>query len=236
MSERMVVITGANRGIGLGFVKAFLENGDRIVAVARQPEKAQELQHLRETYADHLFLVSFDVTDEPDIKKAVKTVQEKWDYVDILINNAGIFGGKPQDSVRNLNLEIVKETFDVNVLGPIRVTRYFLPLLEKGKEKKIIHITSLMGSIDDNKSGGDYAYRISKAALNMMNRSLAHELREQGICSVVMHPGWVKTEMGGTEAPTSVDESVRGIMTVISKLKFKDSGSFLNYQGSHLPW
>lgn len=95
MSERMVVITGANRGIGLGFVKAFLENGDRIVAVARQPEKAQELQHLRETYADHLFLVSFDVTDEPDIKKAVKTVQEKWDYVDILINNAGIFGGKP---------------------------------------------------------------------------------------------------------------------------------------------
>lgn len=138
--------------------------------------------------------------------------------------------------MRNLNLEIVKETFDVNVLGPIRVTRYFLPLLEKGKEKKIIHITSLMGSIDDNKSGGDYAYRISKAALNMMNRSLAHELREQGICSVVMHPGWVKTEMGGTEAPTSVDESVRGIMTVISKLKFKDSGSFLNYQGSHLPW
>lgn len=236
MSERIMVITRANRGIGLGFVKSFLEKGDRIVAVARQPEKAIELKLLREMYEEHLFLVSFDVTDETAIQKAVDTVQKKWSSVDILINNSGIFGGKPQDSVKNLNLEIVKETFDVNVLGPIRVTRGFLPLLERGKEKKIIHITSLMGSIDDNKSGGDYAYRVSKAALNMMNRSLAHELREQRICSVVMHPGWVKTDMGGPEAPISVDESVRGMMTVISKLKPSDSGSFFNYQGNHMPW
>lgn len=236
MSEETVVITGANRGLGLGFVNAFLRKGDRVVAVARQMDRAEKLKSLAETYRDRLFLVPFDVTDESSIKKGVEEIERHWGHADILINNAGIFGGKPQDSVTNLDCEIVKNTFDINVLGPVRVTRSLLPLLQKGKGKKIIQITSLMGSIDDNSSGGEYAYRISKAALNMMNRNLAIELKGKGFCCVALHPGWVKTDMGGKEAPLTVEESIRGMMAVIPKLKPEDTGSFFNYQGSRLPW
>ena len=236
MSEEIVVITGANRGLGLGFVNAFLKKGDRVVAVARHIERAKELESLAEAYRDHLFLVSFDVTDESSVKRGRDEIEEYWGSADILINNAGIFGGKPQDLVINLDCEIAKKTFDVNVLGPVRVTRSLLPLLEKGKGKKIIQLTSLMGSIEDNSSGGEYAYRISKAALNMMNRNLAIELKEGGFCCVVMHPGWVKTDMGGKEAPLTVEESIGGMMAVIPKLKPEDSGGFFDYQGNRMPW
>ena len=236
MSERIVAITGTSRGIGLGLTKAFLEKGYAVAAVARNPEKAIELKSLQEKEPERLFCVSFDITDEKAITRACGDIEKKWDHVDILINNAGVSGGKNQGSINDVNIEKAREVFDVNVLGPLRVTRRFLPLVEKGQEKKIVHISSLMGSIDDNKSGGFYSYRISKTALNMMNKSLAHELREKGICSVVLHPGWVKTDMGGPEAPTAVEESVRGLLRVILGLKAEDTGSFFDYQGKRIPW
>jgi NAD(P)-dependent dehydrogenase (short-subunit alcohol dehydrogenase family) len=235
MSDRVVLITGAGRGIGLGLVKVYLEKGYSVAASARNPEKAKELKRLQKS-DPNLILLSFDVTDESAIKEASRAVQKEWGHLDILINNAGIFGEKNQDSITKLKLEAANHVFDVNLFGPIRVTRAFLPLLEKGKEKKVIHITSLMGSIDDNQSGGYYAYRISKTALNMMNRSLSHELGKKGFICTVMHPGWVKTDMGGAEAPTPVEGSANGLFTTISRLVPEDSGRFLDYQGKRIPW
>ena len=235
MSDRVVLITGAGRGIGLGLVRVYLEKGYFVAASARNPEKAKELKRLQES-DPNLILLSFDVTDESGIKEASRAVQKKWGHLDILINNAGIFGEKKQDSIKDLKLETANHVFDVNLFGPIRVTRTFLPLLEKGSEKKVIHITSLMGSIDDNQSGGYYAYRISKTALNMMNRSLSHELGKKGFICTVMHPGWVKTDMGGAEAPTPVEGSANGLFTAIFRLVPEDSGRFLDYQGKRIPW
>ena len=160
---------------------------------------------------------------------------EETDGLEILINNAGVMGS--HEGLEEIDLDRVRRTFEVNAIGPIRVTRAFVDLLMAGERpRRIVNMTSLMGSIDDNRSGDAYAYRMSKAALNMLTGRLAAELAGQGTIVVSMSPGWVATDMGGPSAPLEPPESVQGMLNVVNALTPAQSGTFLDHAGAVLPW
>ena len=221
-----VLVTGANRGIGLELVRQMRARGHQVIGTARKPEQAIEL---KETGAR---VVQLDVIDSNSIRVMAQQLQGQ--RIDLLINNAGMLGHNAQ-SFAETDFDQVLATFDVNSLGPMRVTQALLPNILAGSGKTVIQISSTMGSIANN-SGGYYGYRASKAALNMLNSSLALELADNGITSVVMHPGWVQTRLGGENAAITVEDSVTGMMQVIAGLGPEDSGRFLDYQGKELPW
>ena len=232
--KQRVFITGSNRGIGLELVRQHLESGAQVFAGCRHPELAMELNGLQESAKGSLTVFPLDVTNPNAIASARDMIAGFADGLDILYNNAGI-GPKdsPLGSVREEDLVTV---FRINAAAPLMVAQAFLPLLRKGKRPVIANITSQMGSIDDNRSGGEYAYRASKAALNMINKSLSVDLAGTGIIPVVIHPGWVKTDMGGRAAPLSVTKSVTGIISVVEDLTDKDSGRFLAWNWKEIPW
>lgn len=221
-----VLVTGANRGIGLELARQLTGQGHRVIGTARKPAEATALKELGAE------VMQLDVTDSSSVAALAAGLDGQ--PVDLLINNAGT-GGQPPGSLQETDFERVKLTFDVNSIGPMRVTQALLPNLLAGEGKKIIHISSIMGSIASN-SGSYYGYRASKAALNMLNSSLALELEDKGVTSVVLHPGWVQTRMGGPNAQISVDVSVAGMLKVIAGLGLEQSGHFYDYQGNELPW
>lgn len=231
-----VLITGANRGLGLAFTRLFLEKGFTVIAGTRNPKQSAALTALQNSSKDRLHIVALDTNSEESIHAARVATESFTKSIDILINNAGQFGKQKSTTLTDLDIGDIQKTFETNALGPLRVTRDFLGLLRKGSEKKVIQITSLMGSIADNSSGGAYAYRLSKAALNMLTKNIAVELQSDGMISVALHPGWVKTDMGGPQAPLDIDTSVKGMMNVIERLTLKDSGTFLRYDGTSAPW
>jgi NAD(P)-dependent dehydrogenase (short-subunit alcohol dehydrogenase family) len=220
------LVTGANRGIGLELCRQLRARGDTVIGAVREPDRATAL---RETGAR---VEALDVGDPASIDALGARLAGE--AIDGLINNAGIgsFGG----GVADLTAEHLARYFAVNATGPILVVRALLPALRAGRGKKIASITSLMGSISDNGSGGAYGYRASKAALNMLNASLALELAREGFTCLVLNPGWVKTDMGGPSAPTVVDASVRGMLAVIDGAGPDVSGRFFNHDGRALPW
>ena len=221
-----VVITGANRGLGLEFARQYHAAGARVIATARRPDAADELKALG------VRVEQLDVTDAGSVGRLAAQIADQ--PVDILINNAGV-GGRVQ-SIEKLDLDLMDRCFQVNCLGPARVTQALLPALRKGNRKLVVNITSRLGSIELNTRGGYYGYRESKAALNMLSRSLAGELASEGFTCVVMSPGWVRTRMGGPRATLSPAESIEGMIRVISGLAPQDSGRFFNYRGEELPW
>ncbi len=231
---KRVFITGANRGIGLGLVRQSLQRGDRVFAGCRSPENTAELNRLQEQHGDRLLVLPLDVTSESAIASAVDTVQGFTDGLDILFNNAGVGGDK--SPLGRLEASDFIDTYSVNAVAPMMIAQACLPLLRRGRRPVIANITSRMGSIADNGSGGWYSYRASKAALNMLNASLALDLADQGIISVVLHPGWVRTDMGGTGATLSVEQSVAGLLSVVDGLTPDDSGRFLAWDGEEIPW
>lgn len=220
-----VVITGASRGIGLELVKKALSSGCSVLAVARHPEASEELKDLANNN-QKLKLVKGDLHSAQVIDNMLAAVTE-WPSVDVLINNAGIF--KDDETIEDYS-----ESFLINSIMPLFITRAFLPLLKKSKHPRSIQITSQMGSIKDNSSGGSYSYRASKSALNMFFKSLSVD--EPWLTSILIHPGWVKTRMGGENAPITTHESVNGIWSIINKCQPQQNGSFLNYRGESLPW
>ena len=222
-----VVVTGANRGIGLELVRQLLARGDRVEAAVRDPDQARELKQLDAR------VHRVDVTQDAQVTELASALGDA--AIDMVINCAGVYGGSRQ-TVRDFDVGDAMRTFDINAIGPLRVTRALLPHVKRGKVKKLVHVTSGMGSIADNKMGGFYGYRMSKAALNMMSRSLAIDLRADGIASYVINPGWVQTDMGGTNAPTPVDVSVRGMLREIDAATLADSGEFLDYKGGRYVW
>ncbi|TAH37332.1 MAG: SDR family oxidoreductase [Planctomycetota bacterium] len=230
-----IVITGANRGIGLEFVQEYLQEGQRVFALCRHPESAPALAEQHKEHPDLLTVLPCDVTDDVSVHHAFDDVAAQVDGIEVLINNSGSYGRKG-GTVADLDFREIEAVFGVNTLGPLRVTRAFLPLLGEGNNPKVVNITSIMGSIHDNGTGGSYAYRLSKAALNMATRNLALDLREQEIICVAVHPGWVKTDMGGPEAPLTVDDSVSNMLRLIDSLDAQHSGGFFNYRGRELPW
>ncbi len=220
------LITGANRGIGLEMVRQLAARGDTAIATARKPEEAGALRELG------VKVLAVDVADAASVRGMREQLGDT--AIDVLVNNAGV--GGPGRVLADLDLEAVRRTIDVNTLGPMRVTQALLPNLRAGLGKKVAHITSLMGSIADNGSGGAYGYRASKAALNMFNKSLSLELGPAGFVCVVLNPGWVQTDMGGQHAPTPVADSVRGLLRVIDALVPPDNGTFINHDARRLPW
>lgn len=226
-----VVVTGANRGIGLGLVHALLIQGHRVQATARTPNTATELQGLATTHPDQLHLHPLDVLDDSSCQRLGATLADQ--AVDMLINNAGVGGAG--EALAALDLVRALEVYDTNALGPLRVTRALLPMLERARGR-VFNISSMMGSIADNASGGYYAYRMSKAALNMATSCLAEGLRPRGVAVFSIHPGWVQTDMGGAQAPTSVEESVHKMLELFARLGQEQSGQFHSYEGHSLHW
>lgn len=230
-----VLVTGASRGLGLEFARQWVEAGRRVFGLARDPAGSPELQALAEAHPDALTAVVCDVADGDSVAAARDRVAEDVDALDVVVNNAGVAGRG--DGIEDLDLDSVRRVFEINTLGPLRVTRTFLPLLRAGrKPARLIHMTSLMGSIEDNRSGGSTPYRISKCALNMASRNLAHDLADEEIVSVVLHPGWVRTDMGGTGAPLPVTDAVAALIRTIEALGMERSGGFYDREGQPLPW
>jgi NAD(P)-dependent dehydrogenase (short-subunit alcohol dehydrogenase family) len=223
------VVTGANRGIGLELVRQLLGRGDQVHAAVRDPDGATELRALA---GERLRVHRLDVLDPDSVAALAAALGGA--PIDLLINNAGVYGGSRQH-LPEVDLEEAVRTYRVNALGPLRVTLALLPNL-KAARGKVIHVTSGMGSIADNKSGSFYAYRMSKAALNMMSRTLAMDLRGAGVASAVINPGWVKTDMGGAGAPTPVEDSVRGMLREIDAFTLDNTGAFLDWKGRPYPW
>jgi NAD(P)-dependent dehydrogenase (short-subunit alcohol dehydrogenase family) len=232
---RRVLITGASRGIGLEFARQSLQRGDRVFALARRPEASKDLAALARDHGERLTLVAGDVTDDAAVEAARAKVASVTGAIDLLINNAGTYGTRG-GSLENLDLAEVRSVYEVNAVGPLRVTKALLPLLRKGRSAKVISISSQMGSIENNQGGGSWAYRMSKAALNMANRNLAHDLRGDGIACIVLHPGWVRTDMGGPGAPLSAEEAVRSMIRTIDGITLDRTGAFLDRDGKPLPW
>ncbi|MFO0665513.1 MAG: SDR family oxidoreductase [Polyangiaceae bacterium] len=219
------VITGANRGIGLELVRQLVSRGEEVVAGARDPS-ASALEQLVLASGGRAKAFACDVSNDESVATFAQSIGSA--PIDVLVNNAGVYG--KMQSLTGLDLEDVKHSFDVNALGPIRVTRALLRNVLSSQTKRVVHITSGMGSIADNTSGGAYGYRMSKAALNMANKSMSIDYGREGLVAIVMNPGWVRTDMGGQGAPLAVDVAVKHMLETIDALRPSDNGKFLNYK------
>jgi len=221
-----ILITGASRGIGRELATRLQARGERVTATVRRAADGEPLSALGIDV--HLL----DVTEQASIDGLVADLAGA--PIDVLINNAGLYGTRPE--FEGLEIDDVRRVFEVNAFGPLRVTQALLPNLRAGGLKKVAHLTSKMGSIADNTSGGSYAYRASKSALNMFAKSFALDFAAEGIASCVLHPGWVQTDMGGPSAPVQVADSAAGLIERIDELNLERSGRFYNFTGEELPW
>ena len=223
------LITGANRGLGLEFARQYLEAGWKVIATCRKPSEAEHLQTLQ----GDIEILALDVSDFASIETLGRTLERT--PIDLLLNNAGIYGprGLTYDRV---DYESWIEVMRTDAMAQLKVSATFVENVARSDQKKIVAMTSNMGSIGDNTSGGSYMYRSSKAALNAVMKSLSIDLRDRDVIVTVIHPGWVRTEMGGAGALIEASESVAGVRAVIDKLTPEDSGQFLRYNGAALTW
>lgn len=227
-----VLITGANRGIGLEFARSFADDGWHVHACCRNPDRGDALKELAVGTVGPVTLHKLDVTDGLRVASLARSLSDE--PLDILINNAGIYG--PRTGFGETHYDEWLPVFATNVLGPMRMAERFVEHLAHGERKLIVNISSRMGSIGDNSAGGAYIYRSSKAALNAVVKSLSVDLAPRGIAVVAFHPGWVQTDMGGPGAAITPADSVEGMRAVVDRLGIADTGKFFNYDGSILPW
>lgn len=228
-----ILITGANRGLGLEFTRQYLAEGYTVIAACRNPGAAQALQELERTAGGVLNVIEVDVADNASVTRAAARVRRQ--TIDILVNCAGIFGAGG-DTIGSLDYDAWRAVLEVNVLGPARICEAFLDQVARSDRRLVVVITSGLGSLADNTTGRYIPYRTSKAAVNMLIRSAASDLRPRGVTCVVINPGWVKTDMGGPNAKLSPEESVGAMRRLIAKVRLKDSGRFYSYDGSEYPW
>jgi NAD(P)-dependent dehydrogenase (short-subunit alcohol dehydrogenase family) len=224
-----VLITGANRGIGLQFAEQFSRRPDtRVIGTARDPEGSAEDLRSLDVRVERL-----DVSDAASARALAETIGAE-EPIDILINNAAV--GPDGETIGELDMERLERALATNSVGPLRVTQALLPNLRKGSRKTVVQITSVLGSL--TKYGGDryYAYDASKAALNMLNRVLASDLKDEGFTCVGIHPGWVRTRMGGENAAVTPKDSVRAMIETIDGLTAERSGAFIDRHGEAIPW
>lgn len=235
MSET-ILITGANRGLGLALSKIWLAQGDKVFAACREPQKSAELAALKKTHPSNLELVSLSVDSEASVASAFKEVSGKTQHLDVVYNNAGI-SPQPFDAIlEKVELDKMREGFEVNTLGPLRVAQAFLPLLKKAGNPRIINMTSGLASLSGKNEGRFYAYGVSKSALNMLTRTMAFDLKRERVVCVVLDPGWVQTDMGGPSAPLKPGESASAIVKTVKGLTLERTGSFLYNDGKDLNW
>jgi NAD(P)-dependent dehydrogenase (short-subunit alcohol dehydrogenase family) len=226
-AKRTVLITGANRGLGLEFARQYSVAGWNVIATSRDPESADELKAI----GSGIRIVQLDVASDESVAALAKLLNKQ--PIDLLINNAGV--GLGANKLEEINMDDYIKVLQVNTVGPMRVTQALLPNLRAGDGKMIVSISSGLGSIANNK-GGFHGYRESKAALNMFMRTLAAELNDEGFICIAMSPGWVQTDMGGPNAKLTPEESITGMRTVIDGLKPEHTGTFQSHDGTTLPW
>lgn len=233
-----ILITGANRGIGLEFVRQYVQAGDvRVFAGCRDYSRADALRALAEQHPGKVRLLPLDISDAESIAAAVGVLEDEAAGLDLLINNAGIFprGGHQSRSLGQLAGADVSEVITTNAVAPLILTQACCPLLQKGVRPRVVMISSQMGSL--SRAGGDaYAYRMSKAAMNMGARVLSLDGAMAGIITITTHPGWVQTDMGGASAAVTPAQSVRGLKALIDGLSSADNGRFFAWEGGELPW
>ena len=227
-----VFITGTTRGIGLELTRQFLDTGNQVFAAARNTE-SDALQSLKAAHGDQLQLLTLDVTDNTQIAKAAATLAGQ--PLSLLINNAGLYRSR-SDDVDSLSHETWLQEFHVNAIAPFMVTRALRGNLAAAENALVAMISSKMGSMADNTSGGAYSYRSSKAALNAVTVSLASDLAEDGTRVVALHPGWVRTDMGGDSAPVDAPASASGLRKVMLGIDDAQNGHFFDYSGAPIPW
>ncbi len=229
-----LLITGANRGIGLEFVRQYIELGWRVFACCRNPDQATLLKQIASMHANSLSLHELDVSDFEQIDRLSTKLANQ--NIDLLLNNAAVFLDTHANSLGRTDYEAWMYCLRVNSMAPLKMTEAFVNQVRRSTQKKIINITSKMGSIADNSSGGYYLYRSSKTALNMVTRNLSIDLTPHGIMTATLHPGWVQTDMGGPDAPITAESSVAGMRRVITQLTPADSGKFYAYNGKEIAW
>lgn len=231
MSRKTWLVTGVSRGIGMAMMNELLRRGHDVIGACRNPDGERDLWEAKRDWKERFDSVKIDVADHASIVAAAKQLDGR--RIDVLVNNAGVLkdGGK---SLGDLDLNSVQQSFTINALGPMMIARCFMANLGLSDDPKVVNMTSLMGSLADNKSGGYYAYRMSKSALNMFSLCLAREFPK--VTVLAMHPGWVKTAMGGPQAPTDPEDSASGIIDVVTKATLKDSGRYVDFRGKELPW
>jgi NAD(P)-dependent dehydrogenase (short-subunit alcohol dehydrogenase family) len=223
-----VLVTGANRGLGLAFVQSYAADGWRVHACCRHPDKCRPLQELGPEVVAH----RLDVTDGLQVEALARGIAEE--PLDLLINNAGL--GDEGGGLEEIDFDEWQRVLAVNTLAPVRLAGAFWQAVAASDRRTIVNVSSQIGSIGDNASGGHYAYRSSKAALNMVTRNLAIELKGKGIVAVAVHPGWVETDMGGPNATLTPEESVAALRRIVDGLTLEQSGRFFSWQGHELPW
>jgi len=228
MHTGTVLITGAGRGLGLEFARQYAADGWHVVGCCRSPEKAGNLKKL----GRHVEMHALDVTSADSIHHLAKALAGK--PIDVLLNNAGLHGDRRMFG--ETDVALWKQIFEVNTIAPVQILAALLENVAASHHKKVVNISSKVGSIGDNPSGGSYAYRSSKTALNMAMVNAAHELKGRGITILLIHPGWVQTDMGGPSAPVALEQSITGVRRIIDKATQAETGHFYDYTGKQLPW
>ncbi|TNE79547.1 MAG: SDR family oxidoreductase [Bacteroidetes bacterium] len=242
----VAIVTGAAKGMGLEWVKQLAEAGYRVVLTASTLAKAEAAA---EDFIERELVVypqKLDVTSAEDRKALAAWAEHMFGRVDLLVNNAGVnsrtrAAGDPLKLEQNLLIEKLdkQELFavmDINAIAPIQLANELRPLFKHSANPSIINIGSWLGSISIKNTGGNYSYAVSKSALNMMNRAFANDVRAEGICSIVLNPGWVQTDMGGAKAQFTETDAVHNMRKLLEKLDLEDSGKFFNYDGTEHPW
>ena len=229
-----ILITGANRGVGLELARQCAERGDRVFAGCRSPERTAGLESIAAQHPGRVTILPLDVADEQSIAQCAASIAAETEAIDIIFNNAAIHGG--DEHLSQIKSRVLLEALHVNAVGAVLVAKQFLPLLVNGKNPKLVNISSEAGSISRMTHFRGYNYYASKAAMNMYTRSLAFDPETEGITVIALHPGWVRTDMGGPDAHLSVGESAAGILKVTAGLTLADNGKFYTWEGLEYPW
>lgn len=228
-----ILITGANRGLGLEFARQYIADDWTVHACCRSPAQADTLQELGKS-TQKLHIHQLAMTDWHGMAALARQLDAE--PLDVLLNNAGIYGDKSSQNFGDLQPEQWTQVFQVNTIAPLKMAEAFLSHVRAGGMKMMAFISTQMASIADNRQGGSYYYRTTKTALNMALKNLSIDLHAQGITVLALHPGWVRTDMGGSDAPLQAPESVSGMRKQIASATLDQSGHFINYQGQELPW
>jgi NAD(P)-dependent dehydrogenase (short-subunit alcohol dehydrogenase family) len=228
------LVTGANRGLGLAFVSELLERGARVMACCRDPAHAQVLDALRAAHADELVIHRLDVADAQAIEALPAVAARHLQRIDLLVNNAGVLVSG--ERFGNVKAESLAESFAVNASAPLLITQALAPLLALGNKPRVLCVTSQIASIAQSARFRTLSYAMSKAALNMAVKRLAAELTPRGIVVLAVHPGWLKTEMGGKGATLSPADSAHALLGLVERAGNEEAGTFLAYDGAALPW
>ena len=228
-----VLISGANRGLGLEFCRQYAASGWEVIACCRNPGKADDLSRLAACHSN-VQIIALDVAQLDQIGQLSKVLENK--VIDVLINNAGVYDDRSGEGFGAIDYDKWLNSFTINTLAPTKLAEALLPQIKCSGRKLIVNISSLMGSLTDNGSGGSILYRSSKAALNASMKSLSIDLKDQGIGVLIFHPGWVRTDMGGPNGLIDCETSVSGMRDVIEKFSLAQTGSFIKYDGKPMPW